>query len=433
MFNVLPHLHPQLQLKLAEKRWDQLFSGTDIAHRWEYESPFWGLADCYQREELIRDMLKICGAKIQGIEFVDLCVQLSNTAVTAVQALVIVHEFLRSQGGAPWKELELCIRVNSYNYMPFEVVELFGPMREYFKSHEMDEAPDRLYDLCTGEWIDNTTLGFSACCLHSPDLDSLRYILDRMFEEHRTRIYQDLHTVESMNIPGILFDITARRFLIPGEAVARTYTKARVCCTHQDESVYLHYFGLLVLDPHFRLTMEERALLLRVDRDDREAVDGIELYRVQQLDANLVFTAFAGSHKETRPIQVFRGQIWRNAYTQKNTTTPSFCPMDAPCYCCGTQVITVENFDAGHIRANANGGPLTVDNMRPICSSCNKQMSTNHMGAWIITHSYSRSPGFHDPKVIKDFTEEEMCAARASFAREMAHPGNPLDPKAKRH
>lgn len=49
------------------------------------------------------------------------------------------------------------------------------------------------------------------------------------------------------------------------------------------------------------------------------------------------------------------------------------------CYCCGSTVITPFDFECGHVQARALGGPDTVDNLRPICGSCNRSMSTMNM------------------------------------------------------
>tara|TARA_Y100000389_G_scaffold25043_1_gene21761 strand:+ start:302 stop:1018 length:717 start_codon:yes stop_codon:yes gene_type:complete len=49
------------------------------------------------------------------------------------------------------------------------------------------------------------------------------------------------------------------------------------------------------------------------------------------------------------------------------------------CYCCELTDITQSKFHCGHILAEANGGDLHVDNLKPICESCNKSMGTSNM------------------------------------------------------
>ena len=41
-------------------------------------------------------------------------------------------------------------------------------------------------------------------------------------------------------------------------------------------------------------------------------------------------------------------------------------------------IITPFNFEAGHNIPFSKGGKTTLENLRPICSSCNKSMSDNY-------------------------------------------------------
>ena len=45
-------------------------------------------------------------------------------------------------------------------------------------------------------------------------------------------------------------------------------------------------------------------------------------------------------------------------------------------------IINVTNFQAGHRLAEANGGQVTLDNLVPICASCNQSMGTEHFDTW---------------------------------------------------
>jgi len=48
------------------------------------------------------------------------------------------------------------------------------------------------------------------------------------------------------------------------------------------------------------------------------------------------------------------------------------------CYCCREEIDS-KNFEAGHIIPEAKGGETNIDNLRPICSCCNKSMGTQNM------------------------------------------------------
>lgn len=46
----------------------------------------------------------------------------------------------------------------------------------------------------------------------------------------------------------------------------------------------------------------------------------------------------------------------------------------ALCLCCKYQKIRQIEFHCGHVLAEANGGKLTLENLRPICAQCNLSM-----------------------------------------------------------
>ena len=49
------------------------------------------------------------------------------------------------------------------------------------------------------------------------------------------------------------------------------------------------------------------------------------------------------------------------------------------CFCCKC-VITLVNFEVGHVKSFANGGDSTVQNFRPLCGNCNKSMGRQNIG-----------------------------------------------------
>jgi hypothetical protein len=49
------------------------------------------------------------------------------------------------------------------------------------------------------------------------------------------------------------------------------------------------------------------------------------------------------------------------------------------CLCCNITDITQMKFHTGHIISEFNGGLLNIDNLKPICESCNKSMGTKNI------------------------------------------------------
>ena len=53
------------------------------------------------------------------------------------------------------------------------------------------------------------------------------------------------------------------------------------------------------------------------------------------------------------------------------------------CLVCNNEKIYQNNFEAGHIISENNGGEILLENLLPICSKCNKSMGTKNMVDWV--------------------------------------------------
>lgn len=97
--------------------------------------------------------------------------------------------------------------------------------------------------------------------------------------------------------------------------------------------------------------------------------------------------------------------------------------MNGNCWCCAG-VITFEQWHAGHVVPASKGGPDKVDNLRPLCSSCNLSMGNSHMGDFIRRyglkgcgatefHNQSSETEFEDPIEVT----AEVIALTAELAK----------------
>ena len=84
---------------------------------------------------------------------------------------------------------------------------------------------------------------------------------------------------------------------------------------------------------------------------------------------------------KTKPIHIWkknkkritkglRKKVW---FREFNKQEHGICPIK---HC--QNVITKDNFQAGHIVSEFNGGPTELDNLRPICKTCNTEMGRNN-------------------------------------------------------
>lgn len=79
-----------------------------------------------------------------------------------------------------------------------------------------------------------------------------------------------------------------------------------------------------------------------------------------------------GKKKKQKISLILRKQVWAT-YIGMSIGSVG-CPI-----CLGATKISQLDFEAGHVIAEDNGGPTIVENLRPICSTCNKSMGTINM------------------------------------------------------
>jgi hypothetical protein len=90
---------------------------------------------------------------------------------------------------------------------------------------------------------------------------------------------------------------------------------------------------------------------------------------------NPIFTKKDNKYKKKLIPKSLRIKVW-NTYVGEDVGK-------IKCLCCNTIDITQSIFECGHIIAEAKGGETSLENLRPICSTCNKSMRTINMNDYI--------------------------------------------------
>ena len=105
--------------------------------------------------------------------------------------------------------------------------------------------------------------------------------------------------------------------------------------------------------------------------------------------------------------------------------------IEAKCFCCWKARITPftynNTFHAGHIKSEANGGRISIDNLLPICSDCNKDMSTTNWDEYIKTFTNFR-PRIYGEK-IPLFTQNKAKQIQKWYKKISKQPKQPKQPK----
>jgi len=93
---------------------------------------------------------------------------------------------------------------------------------------------------------------------------------------------------------------------------------------------------------------------------------------------------------------------------------------------CG-EMISINNFECGHVISEKHGGPITIQNLRPICSNCNKSMGTTNMQEFINTYGFNEAIG---DKISKNDVNDDPFRRYNAFRESnplglMSFPTNP--------
>jgi hypothetical protein len=84
--------------------------------------------------------------------------------------------------------------------------------------------------------------------------------------------------------------------------------------------------------------------------------------------------------KEKIPLPV-KNTLWAKFFGEN---------INGVCQCCKTTPIHLTNFDCGHIISEKNGGNVHLDNLRPICRTCNSSMGIQNMNEYMIKYGFDK-------------------------------------------
>lgn len=85
--------------------------------------------------------------------------------------------------------------------------------------------------------------------------------------------------------------------------------------------------------------------------------------------------------KKTRKTipKAIRNQLWRKYFGNQ---------MTGACFCCKSELNVLENWEASHVIAASQGGGDNLENLRPLCSSCNRSMRAENMDEYMKRYGY---------------------------------------------
>lgn len=80
----------------------------------------------------------------------------------------------------------------------------------------------------------------------------------------------------------------------------------------------------------------------------------------------------------------------------------------ALCMCCNKEKIKATHFECGHVISEFNGGTICIENLRPICSQCNRSVGRKNMNEFMRNYSYLYPPNWIGKKCKLSKIEEKL-------------------------
>jgi len=95
-----------------------------------------------------------------------------------------------------------------------------------------------------------------------------------------------------------------------------------------------------------------------------------EYYEYEILSKSQEVIKQKSTRKKAIP-KVIREKVWRTYMGDHSGK--------GKCFCCNHTELTSFQFECGHVISEYNGGDVNIENLRPICSLCNKSMGKINM------------------------------------------------------
>ena len=89
----------------------------------------------------------------------------------------------------------------------------------------------------------------------------------------------------------------------------------------------------------------------------------------------------------------------------------------ALCICCNERTIFVEDFHTGHIVPESKNGSTTIDNLLPVCASCNLSMGATHMRDYMVQYHPEHVERFDTRRCAEPKDAEPKDVASSSLFR----------------
>ena len=173
-------------------------------------------------------------------------------------------------------------------------------------------------------------------------------------------IYEELYFMhESSTIDDLIDDIVY--FIVNGQCLLDGYNKHVVKYIRDTYNTLKKTSGFIINDKKFII---EKIIIPKYYNE----------LQLKQQKESCINIEKKIKKKKSIPL-ILKRKVW-DKYVGE-------CIGKTLCLCCNLTPIVQASFSCGHIISEFNGGKLELDNLRPICVSCNSSIGTNNMDEFI--------------------------------------------------
>jgi uncharacterized C2H2 Zn-finger protein len=122
----------------------------------------------------------------------------------------------------------------------------------------------------------------------------------------------------------------------------------------------------------------------------KNVIKNKEVKNVVIHENNIQSTVNIKKNKKVKIPKVLKNLVWDTYIGEDNGS--------GPCYVC-TKKINSKDFECGHIVAESKGGNTDIDNLRPVCRSCNGSVGNNNMDEFKIKYFSSKPKNTNNKKL----------------------------------
>ena len=216
------------------------------------------------------------------------------------------------------------------------------------------------------------------------------YVMDTLHDSARRRLLDQFVSMFCKQFKAFVSKSRhPRRPNVNMDALMSHVSRSHLVDKFHDASELMQYVlwvnvQVASMDPHVRDVAAKKGenktvapLYLSCDAEHEWAYDGKLLMQYTGLMSDQTPNVVTQVSKPKRLSAAVRNACWTQTFG---------AALEGKCMCCKVVDVTYRNFQAGHIIPRAKGGSDDINNLRPICITCNASMGDEYFDVFADRH-----------------------------------------------